>query len=114
MRSPWSDDRSVTSARVVGPRPAGGLRRRRGGGVDPFCALEVQCALSRIDAEIVALTTRDDDRFARGHHLVAARLAFDQLLDEACRLAEVTDLPEPGPVRRMVAEAELRLRGWSW
>jgi len=101
-------------ARSTGARPVPGLRRRRGGGVDPFCALEVQCALSRIDAEIVALTTKDDDKFARGHHLIAARLAFDQLLDEACRLAEVRDLPDPGPVRRMVAEAELRLRGWSW
>jgi hypothetical protein len=136
MRSPWShrgpDDipgraadrvpgvirragSGVPRARpAISPRPPGPGQRRRRGGVDPFCALEVQCALSRVEAEIVALTTQDDNRFARGHHLIAARLAFDQLLDEACRLAEVADLPAPGPLRRMVAEAELRLRGWTW
>jgi hypothetical protein len=70
-------------------------------------------ALGRIEAEIVALQ-RDDGRFARGSHLIAARLAFDQLLDEACRLAGVHDLPEGGTLRRMMAEVELRSRGWSW
>lgn len=94
---------------------AGGLiPRRRRWDVDPFSALEVQLALGRLEEEIVRLLRHDDDRFARGHHVMAARLAFDQVLEEACRLAGITDLPESPSLRRIVAEAELRTRGWTW
>lgn len=99
-----------------------GLPRRRlrpARCVDPFSALSVQLALSRIEAELRALeaigTSSEPERFAQAHHLYAARLAYDQLLDEACRMAGVADLPaERGSIRRLTAEVELRLRGWTW
>jgi hypothetical protein len=86
---------------------------RRRVAIDPFCALEVQLALARVEREIEELG-RADGRFARGHHLIAARLAYDQLLGEACRLAGVELPPDHGALRRLVAEAELRTRGWFW
>jgi hypothetical protein len=45
---------------------------------------------------------------------LAARAAYDRALDEACRLAGVVDLPADPAVRRVLSEAELRSRGWSW
>ncbi len=89
------------------------LRRVRRVDVDPFSALEVQVSLGRVETHIEALLA-DESRFARGHHLRAARLAYDHLLDQACRMAEVTDLPRDPQVRRVLAEAELRSRGWTW
>ncbi len=86
----------------------------RRGGVDPFCALEVQLALGRLDREIRRLLAGATPSFAQGHHLHAAQLAYDQLLLEACGLAEVSGLPPGRQVRRLVAEAELRARGWTW
>lgn len=89
--------------------------RRRGEDVDPFRVLEVQAALSRVE-HAMAEIEQDDARFARAHHLRALRLAYDGLLDEACRLARVAvdELPAVGPLRRVVAEAELGSRGWQW
>jgi hypothetical protein len=81
--------------------------------VDPFCALEVQVALARVE-RLVANLQRDDRRFAQAHHLYAAVAAYDRLLSEACALAGV-ELPEAeGDTRRLLAEVELRARGWSW
>jgi hypothetical protein len=81
--------------------------------VDPFCALEVQVALARVE-RLVANLQRDDRRFAQAHHLYAAVSAYDRLLTEACALAGV-ELPEgEGDTRRLLAEVELRARGWSW
>ncbi len=81
--------------------------------VDPFCALEVQVALARVE-RLVANLHRDDRRFAQAHHLYAAVSAYDRLLTEACALAGV-ELPEgEGDTRRLLAEVELRARGWSW
>lgn len=95
-------------------RVADSLRRIRRPDVDPFSALEVQLSLGRVEARIASLLA-DESRFARGHHLRAARLARANLLEEACRLAGVRDLPEgEGDLRRMMAEAELRSRGWNW
>lgn len=95
-------------------RVADSLRRMRRPDVDPFSALEVQLSLTRIEARIAGLLA-DESRFARGHHLRAARLARANLLEEACRLAGIEDLPEgDGALRRMMAEAELRSRGWDW
>jgi len=81
--------------------------------VDPFSALEVQVALARVE-RLVADLQRDDRRFARAHHLYSAVAAYDRLLTEACALAGV-DLPQgQGDARRLLAEVELRARGWSW
>jgi hypothetical protein len=91
---------------------------RRGGrgrrDVDPFSALEVQLGLARVE-RLVADLQGDDRRFARAHHLYAAVAAYDRLLAEACSLAGV-DLPADGDgdTRRLLAEVELRARGWSW
>ena len=81
--------------------------------VDPFSALEVQMALARVE-RLVEQLQRDDRRFARAHHLYAAISAYDRLLDEACVLAGVPPQTGTGEVRRVLAEVELRARGWSW
>jgi len=81
--------------------------------VDPFSALEVQMALARVEQRVRDLQ-RDDRRFARAHHLYAALSAYDQLLDEACRLAGVPTPDARGDTYRLLAEVELRARGWSW
>ena len=81
--------------------------------VDPFSALEVQLALARIE-RLISDLQRDDRRFARAHHLYSAVAAYDRLLTEACALAGV-ELPQgEGDTRRLLAEVELRARGWSW
>ena len=81
--------------------------------VDPFCALEVQVSLARVE-RLVADLQRDDRRFAQAHHLYAAVSAYDRLLAEACALAGV-ELPQgDAESRRLLAEVELRARGWSW
>ena len=90
-----------------------GRAGRRPRDVDPFSALEVQLALARVERRVSELQL-DDRRFARAHHLYAALAAYDRLLAEACALAGVT-LPEgDGDTRRLLAEVELRARGWSW
>lgn len=89
------------------------MRRGRRQDVNPFSALEVQISLARVEAHIDELLA-DERRFARGHHLRAARLAHDHLLAQACRMAGVIDLPTDPQVRRVIAEAELRSRGWTW
>jgi hypothetical protein len=81
--------------------------------VDPFSALEVQVALARVE-RLVADLQRDDRRFARAHHLYSAVAAYDRLLTEACALAGVDLPPGQGDARRLLAEVELRARGWSW
>lgn len=89
--------------------------RRRRDDVDPFRVLEVQSALARVERAIADVEA-DTGRFARAHHVRALRIAYDGLLDEACRLADVRldELPDVGPLRRVVAEAELGARGWTW
>jgi ABC-type arginine transport system ATPase subunit len=81
--------------------------------VDPFSALEVQLALARVE-RLIADLQRDDRRFARAHHLYSALAAYDRLLDEACRLADVPASDAVGDTRRLLAEVELRARGWTW
>ena len=70
-------------------------------------------ALSRVERLIEDLQ-RDDGRFAKAHHLYAALAAYDQLLDEACGLAGIPRIEEQGEGRRLLAEVELRARGWNW
>ncbi len=101
--STWSD-RAARTLRGPGRRPAAS--------VNPFDALEVQMALARLERLIADLQV-EDGRFARAHHLRAAREAYDRALDEACRLAGIGPLPSRGRGRD-AAEHELRSRGWWW
>ncbi len=94
-------------------------RRRRAGGrcaaqePDPFRTLAVQLRLGRIAAEISHLE-RDQGRWARAHHLVAATAAYDDLLCEAAVLSGLP-VPDVSPaVRRLMIEGQLRHQGWSW
>lgn len=90
------------------------LRRSRGCPTpDPFETLGVQMRLGRLAAEISRLE-HDDGRWARAHHLIAAQAAYDDVLAEACQLLGLPVQEAAPPVRRLLAESELRSRGWSW
>lgn len=89
-------------------------RRARKRGVDPFATLALQTRLSELSRELDLLRAPDDNRFAAAHHLRAAQLAYDDLLDEGCRLAGVDEVEGEGALHRLLAESELRTRGWSW
>jgi hypothetical protein len=91
------------------------LRRRHGAQPDPFETLRLQTRLGELAGEIrrVEATPRV---YAKAHRLVALQAAYDDLLDEACRLAGVpgeADL-ERGEQKRWLEEQELATRGWSW
>ncbi|MBD0293342.1 MAG: hypothetical protein ICV70_07190 [Jiangellaceae bacterium] len=90
-------------------------RARPPAGPDPFQTLTVQSRLSRLAGEINRLEEESrSGRWARAHHLTAAQAAYDDVLVEACRLLDVP-VPDATPaVRRVLAESELRSRGWSW
>jgi hypothetical protein len=88
-------------------------RARTPSGPDPFETLMIQNRLTRLAGEIYRLE-QDGGRWARAHHLSAAQAAYDKLLVDACRLLDVP-VPEATPaVRRLLAESELRSRGWTW
>ncbi|MFI6828047.1 hypothetical protein ACIBG5_13160 [Kribbella sp. NPDC050241] len=93
------------------------LRRRRRAGVeaDPFATLWVQTRLGHLAGEIRRIETTPRI-YARAHRLMAVEAAYDDLLDEACRLAGVpgeADL-ERSEEKRWLEERELASRGWSW
>jgi hypothetical protein len=82
---------------------------------DPFETLRLQTRLGLLADEIrrIGATPRV---YAKAHRLVALETAYDDLLDEACRLAGVAedaDL-EPGEQKRWLEEQALATRGWSW
>lgn len=81
---------------------------------DPFEVLSVQLRLERLAHEIAELEA-NPGRWARAHHLRAALTAYDDLLEEACRMAgaPIAEV-DARPVRRVLEEAELRSRGWTW
>ena len=82
---------------------------------DPFQTLTVQSRLTRLSGEINRLEEESrSGRWARAHHLTAAQVAYDRVLTEACDLLEVPVPEGPPAVRRVLAESELRSRGWSW
>jgi hypothetical protein len=87
---------------------------RRAPELDPFRTLEVQLSLTRLQNEIAVLQAAHEPVFARAHHLHAAITAYDRALDDACGLAQVSPADAGGPVRRLLAEAELHTRGWRW
>jgi hypothetical protein len=80
---------------------------------DPFDALGIQMRLGRLAAEIRRLE-HNDGRWARVHHLTAAQAAYDDVLAEACALVGLPLQEAAAPVRRLLAESELRSRGWTW
>jgi hypothetical protein len=89
--------------------------RRTVAETDPFETLRLQTRLGRVADEIrqIEATPRV---YAKAHRLVALETAYDDLLDEACRLAGVSaeaDL-ERGEQKRWLEEQELATRGWSW
>ena len=104
-------------------RRTGGLRRRgrttavaHAPAVDPFAALGVQFALGRLTAELEALAA-DDQVFARGIRVAATQAAYDDVLEQACVLAQVPrqrDKHDNREVTRLIEEAALAERGWTW
>ncbi len=90
-----------------------GPGRRLPSSVNPFDSLEVQMALSRLERLIADLEV-ENGRFARAHHLRAARDAYGQALGEACRLAGVEMRVDGRELSRDRIETELRSRGWWW
>ena len=54
--------------------------------------------------------------YARAHRLMALEAAYDDLLDEACRLAGCPGEAEQkrSEEKRWQEEQELAARGWSW
>jgi hypothetical protein len=96
-------------------RGAARLRGERVPSTDPFEALRLQMRLAELSRQLQALED-DDSVYAKAHRLAATRAAYDDLLDEACRLAGVDPdpLPPRGVQRRWEEEVALAERGWSW
>jgi hypothetical protein len=82
---------------------------------DPFDALHVQMRLGIVAQHLQRLED-DPHAWARAERIIASQLAYDALLADACRLAEVEVLPRPkgDPWERMREEVELAARGWTW
>ncbi|MGF1661296.1 MAG: hypothetical protein ACFCVG_02290 [Kineosporiaceae bacterium] len=80
---------------------------------DPARVAELTAALARLDREIARIR-RSDGAYARAHHLHAAVRAYGDVLDEARRVAGIPAPDGDEDVRRMLAEVELRTRGWDW
>jgi hypothetical protein len=91
------------------------LGRHTASPTDPFETLWLQTRLGHIASEIRRIEGAPGI-YARAHRLMALEAAYDNLLDEACRLAGVPDQPdlEPGEQKRWQEEQELATRGWSW
>lgn len=79
----------------------------------PEVKAELTASLRRLDREISRVRRCDRD-FARAHHLYAAVRAYGDVLDEACRVSGVERSEGDEGFRRLMAEVELRSRGWSW
>ena len=95
-------------------RTAGRLRSG-GDAPDPFEVLRLQTRLGVV-ADQVRLLEGDDRVYAKAARLRATQAAYDDLLEEACRLAGVP-VQREGRRReqeRLREEVELASRGWSW
>jgi hypothetical protein len=91
------------------------FRRRSVPEPDPFDTLRLQTRLGHLAGEIRRIETAPGV-YARAHRLMAVEAAYDDLLDEACKLAGVpteTYLLH-GEDKRWHEEQELASRGWSW
>ncbi len=91
------------------------VRHREPAVPDPFEALRLQSRLGALAGEIREMEG-NPHVFAKMHRLVALRAAYDDLLDEACRLAGVPlrQGEARGDDLRWHEEQELAARGWSW
>jgi hypothetical protein len=81
---------------------------------DPFDTLRLQTRLGHLAGEIRRVESAR--MYAKAHRLMALEAAYDDLLDEACRLAGIpseADLKR-GEEKRWQEEQELASRGWSW
>jgi hypothetical protein len=93
----------------------GRLRRHPVTLADPFETLRLQTRLGHLATEIRRVESAPRI-YARAHRLMAVEAAYDNLLDEACRLAGVPEQADlaPGEDKRWLEEQELASRGWSW
>lgn len=89
--------------------------RRQEPPADPFAVLRVQMRLGILAEELRQLES-GDHVYAKAHRLKAVRAAYDDLLEEACRMAGVDLDPNAtrGESERLREEVELTARGWSW
>ena len=90
-----------------------GARGSASRGPDPFEALRIQSRLGVVARELQQLPMHEA---AAAHRLAALRGAYDDLLAEACQLAQVP-APAPGTdgeAHRRYEEQQLAERGWSW
>ena len=96
-------------------RVAARLARRTVPEVDPFETLRLQVRLGHLARKIQRVEAAPRI-YAKAHRLMALEAAYDDLLDEACRLAGVPAEVdrERGEQKRWLAEQELATRGWSW
>jgi hypothetical protein len=96
-------------------RVARRFRRRPEPGPDPFDTLRLQTRLGHLAGEIRRIETAPGV-YARAHRLMAVEAAYDDLLDEACKLAGVpTETCQlRAEEKRWHEEQELASRGWSW
>jgi hypothetical protein len=82
---------------------------------DPFDTLWVQDRLGVVARHVQSLEA-DKRAMARAERIIASQLAYDDLLEAACRLAGV-DVPPHArgdPAERFREEVELAGRGWAW
>ena len=95
-------------------RLGGRLHPRPVPGPDPFDTLRLQTRLGHLAGEIRRV--EDTRMYAKAHKLMALEAAYDDLLDEACRLAGVSEEADlkRGEAKRWLEEQELASRGWSW
>ncbi|MGW7684265.1 hypothetical protein ACWGID_26215 [Kribbella sp. NPDC054772] len=91
------------------------LHRRAVVEPDPFDTLRLQTRLGHLSSKIRSVESTPHI-YARAHRLMALEAAYDDLLDEACRLAGVPGEPEQqrSEAKRWHEEQELAARGWSW
>jgi hypothetical protein len=91
------------------------LHRRQAPDPDPFDTLRLQTRLGHLSTKIRSIESTPHV-YARAHRLMALEAAYDDLLDEACRLAGCPDPPDEkrSEAKRWQEEQELAARGWSW